>query len=244
MKSPELPSIETPPTPEPSPQATGSSRELVYADSFKEMIRNHPGIIRSFNKIMNVVDVEKEKDTLKYGDIFKDGEVQIKVISASGEGTHEGKLVGHVLYFKAQVGDESFFVKATPGLSDGTGLGAEEFRAAEESSKVLEGMDRVKVIDFQLGYQDDDKTYFVSKWKDAVLLGEYLMNLSVKKIRGDISPEEDAKRRELHIRENSIGAVLHENGFEDYHFHNVLYEPSTDMMYVFDVHKKGDETEK
>ena len=250
MKSPELPSSEThptPPAPEPSPQTPELSRELVYADSFKEMIREHPGVIKSFNMLMDKIspESEKKKGTLKFGDILEDGEVQIKVISATGEELHEGMPVKKPEFFKAKVGDELFFVKIRPGLRGGTGRGAEEFRSLEEASKALEGMDRVKVIDFQLGYQDEDRTYFVSKWKDAVMLSDYLIGFNRRIISGETLPvEEEVKRQELRSREKIIGTILHENGFEDFHFDNVLYEPATDIMYVFDVHKKREVSEE
>ncbi len=207
------------------------SPELVHSVSFKEMIGKHRGIIGSFHSLMNKINEAKETKRLMYGDIFEEGDLKLKVIGSAGEGVSEGEPVGKAIYFKAQVDKESFFIKDVPGLSDGTGRGAEEFKSLENAAKLLKGIEGVEVIDFQLGYQDTDRTYFVSKWRDGVILGEYLTALYAK-----VDAESLEKRNNLLKRYKVIDDIMEAHNFQDFHFDNVLYDQSTDMLIVFDVH--------
>ena len=90
--------------------------------------------------------------------------------------------------------------------------------------------DDVDVIDFQLGYQDEDRrTYFVSKWEDGVNFGDYMTDLSNRKMF--------AERDKLVERFDQIYDTLGDK-FIDKNYYNMLYSPKTDKLIVFDIHSE------
>lgn len=66
-------------------------------------------------------------------------------------------------YFKMMLGGESFFVKKSLKT---TNLGLDEFKATAAAQEVLEGLDNVRVVEMQLGYQDKKQSWYVSKWEE------------------------------------------------------------------------------
>jgi hypothetical protein len=132
-------------------------------------------------------------------------------------------------YFKVETGKDIFFVKTLPGYHL-AGLGANEMSSLIKAKKLLEGLEGVEVVDFQLGYEDrNGTTYFVSKWEDGVPLDNYFESLHKN--------DSEVKNSDLYRR--YIDIVLRLGKFADVEEHNIFYNPQTDKLIVFDVHHRG-----
>lgn len=71
-------------------------------------------------------------------------------------------------YFKLTKDGETFFVKKSYIT---TNPGYTEFRNIQEAKKLLADLDFIKVVDAQLGYQDKNISWYVSKWEDLEKVG-------------------------------------------------------------------------
>ena len=71
-------------------------------------------------------------------------------------------------YFKAKLDDKSFFVKRsritpTPGFH--------EFKNTVKAKEILADLDYAKVVEPQLGYSDDEQSWYVSSWEEIESAG-------------------------------------------------------------------------
>ena len=193
---------------------------LEYASEFKELIRQHPGAIATFRKLETEAR-EKLKTEGVWDYVFEENGVNLKLLDSLGS------------YFKVEMDGHAFFVKRTKGFYEAIGVkseGVDEYRSAQEAQHALEGIKNVEVIDFQLGYQDGKGgTYFVSKWLDYPKLNRYLATLTSK--------EDLELKTRLEQRIRNIITHLQQKWFVDAWDQNMLYDPLTDKIIVFDVHQ-------
>lgn len=202
---------------------------LEYTPDFKETIANNPGALKSFLKLEKEI-IAKEKAgnlDIEGEEVFQDGVVTVTPLyeyiemsnSFLKQKEYEPKGMGS--YLKAELGDEKYFVKTVPAYFDKV-MGVEEFQTLKRARDVLKDFPDVEVLDFQLGYQDKDKTYFVAKWIDFPKVDEV----------GDLHPG-------LFDRAKEIENLLEENGFVDGHSGNMFYDEKTGKIYIYDISEKG-----
>ncbi len=209
-----------------------SKHELIYTDEFKQLIRENPKILTSFSKINDTLKSKKVEE----GEILEDGNLQITVFGYVDWGEH-ATWHRDGYYLKAEFAGEEFFVKTIPGYRHYAeeGGGVEEFQSAQKARELLEGQSDIEVIDFQLGYQDkkSETSYFVSKWVNAIKLEDY-----IRKIKSDdATPEEKAELPEILEKTKRLRELLKGEGFWDIEGNqNILYDPSSKKIIVFDIH--------
>lgn len=192
------------------------------------MILKHPGAMRAFIELEKKLKESPDIELVPGYTMESDG-VRITILDYNGKtDSNDPYLIGN--YMKVETAGHAFFVKSIHGYvaEAAQTLGASEFESAQEAAKVLEGIENTEVVRFQLGYEDENSTtYFVSKWTEGVRLDEYLEGLA------DDTPE----KKELEERAEIIWTRLIQNGFVDCWEHNMMYDPKSGKITVFDVHK-------
>ncbi|MFA6519999.1 MAG: hypothetical protein WCT44_00120 [Candidatus Paceibacterota bacterium] len=203
-------------------------RRIAYQEEFRNLLREHPGIVRTAQKLANqaiaeysppelkmkneegyVRELQYDKETgqwlrlvddelyeIKNGKLFfpdLDPDVKLGdwIPMDFGRGTllYPGKpimdessgLVVSVLgrsnrelsndftirrdkcdYFTMTIGDKTFFVKRAYVT---TNPGWSEFKNTISAKEVLKDLPFVKVAEAQLGYQDENESWYISMWE-------------------------------------------------------------------------------
>lgn len=199
------------------------SRELEATKEFREFLGKNPGALKSFLHLEKVID-QKIKDRtldLEARESFEDGLVTVTPVYKIIESSRYPKYEELGDYLKVDVGGESFFVKrVTSALFYDATDGISELRSLKIAQDVLRDIPRTDVIDFKLGYQDDNgRTYFVSKWLNLPTVSECI----------------EGGNTQIKRRYDEIYNRLQDHGFRDVHEDNMLYDKETDKIYVFDV---------
>ncbi|MFA7193989.1 MAG: hypothetical protein WC087_03680 [Candidatus Paceibacterota bacterium] len=213
-------------------------REIEYTPDFKELVRDNPGKIKSFLKLEKEISEKIDNGTLEVDEVFQDGDVIVTPIYEYIEDKNymseisESKPIRMDSYLKVEIGEDNFFVKTIPGFFESVN-GVEEFKSLVKLKDFLKKFENVEVLDFQLGYQGNGKTYFVSKWLDLPKLVDVLNEYD--KDPGALSPEHRLKCEELIKTFNEMSDELEANGFIDFHEGNVFYDEKADKIYVYDV---------
>jgi len=214
-------------------QYSREEKKVITTNEFNDLLDQNPELVVSF------LDLNKKLENNEYdeGDVLEDinGTVQIEVLKHFKKDEYFGDGGGY--HLKATFGGKSFFVKTIPGfLGHGESKGADEFKSTQRVKQILESEPNVEVIDFQLGYQDEKRTCFVSSWKEnEVTLKDYLAEL---KLRSNNSKNSWEVKRiaEIEQRVTSIKNKLKD--FRDVTDGNMLYNIDTDIITVLDVHEK------
>ncbi|MEI6660308.1 MAG: hypothetical protein WCK91_02700 [bacterium] len=91
--------------------------------------------------------------------------LSLTILGRSNRVFHAGRIVrtDKSDYIKATLAGEGYFIKRSsvtfnPGFT--------EFKSTVKARDALIGMPYVKVIEPQLGYQDEKESWFISKWED------------------------------------------------------------------------------
>jgi hypothetical protein len=212
-------------------------RKLAYIEDFKRFVTDHPETIASFRKINDEISYLEKSGNLKTGDVFEEGDLKITIIGSSGDMTQKiYDTAGE--HLKVEIANQKYFVKRVYGFFRSSGV--QEFKSLSRAKEILKRFDDVEVVDYQLGYQDKKGiTYFISKWSDGMRMDEYLKLLYIKKeVTKDEKNLEDLMEeiKRLEIRVYDIRSVLGE--FWDMDNHNILYDPNTKKLTVFDIHSR------
>lgn len=208
-------------------------RKLTYTQSFKEMVVKHPRLLSIFQDLENKMKDKIQTRKAFVGSSLEDKGIKITVIDKSQSANN--KPLG--AYFKVGIGGEAFFVKTVPGYYD-LGKGAKELASLNKAKELLKDLKDVEVVDFQLGYEDNKgTTYFVSKWEEGLHLDDYSAELASKEHRTKdekLVHNLASEHAELFARFKEIRLLL--SRFVDVSEHNILYNPKTKKLKVFDVH--------
>ncbi|MDD5068184.1 MAG: hypothetical protein PHS53_03810 [Candidatus Pacebacteria bacterium] len=232
--------------PEISHSKSESGRELVYANEFKQLIHENPGIIASFRKLEKEAEEKYKSTELKYGDSLEDAGLRLTAIWRRDLHPGQINVWKHPLveksdmYFKAEIGSHAFFIKRTPGLEEDMG-GVQEFFSMQRAKEKLKDFPGVEVVDFQLGYQDNNNvTYFVSKWTDGIRLDRYLESL-IERAKTEIDSETRSQMNtEFETLEKTSVSLrrLLEDDFWDVQECNMLFNSQSKKITVFDIHSR------
>jgi hypothetical protein len=199
-----------------------SGRELIYADEFKRLIHENPGVIASFLKFDETAKEKNDNNWLYEGEVFVENDLRLTVIS------RDHKPDGNTyFYYKAEIGEETFFVKSVPGhyAYPNESGGVAETNSLEAAKKALNGMSGVEVVDYKLGYEDKNgHSYFVSKWVEGAIIAKY-MRLVNPEVAGAL------RQRVFKIIQ------LLENSHYDVNDCNMMYDPIRDVITIFDIHE-------
>jgi len=205
------------------------SREIKVEDDFRELLHNNPGALKSFlNLDREINDTDPLTQDNFRDSVFEDGNVRITPLIPEIKNKIErsGDYFSAAIYMKASIGEASFFVKTKAGY-EGESLGTEELQSLKQlKAEITENnIEDLEVVDFQLGYKDKDRTYFVSKWLNLPTLNNYLR----------IHSEHDEEAGQVTKRFDVIKQKLLNLGYRDVHALNTFYDEKTKKFYVFDI---------
>lgn len=190
---------------------------LAYTPEFKSYISNHPGYIDTSKKIFDILDSEKDMDE----------------IDARGLKIERKHLIGNRSFYKAESKSdgEQFFVKVTKGEEDENPF--DEVRLSQLAKRSLKDLPWAKVVDYQLGYVDKTKGYYVAKWNEIV-------SKTTNSSSFEWKDKYDEKKRSQLMDDMSkkievVTKKLTDEGFADVREYNMSYDESSGDLYVFDL---------
>jgi len=196
-------------------------REIAYTEEFKEFIRANPGALKDFLRATEKVTV--------IGEQTQEGLVNLTCVHVVRD---QYDITGRSdrFYYKANIGDHMFFVKASHPRSI-SGGGSEEFTGSRKAAEALKDTPGVEVVNYKFGYQDKHHVYFISDWNDALRDSLRMDRLMVSLTQ---SGQEDGELyKKLTKRLESISRKLPNH--YDMHLGNMTYDPDKDIIYLFDL---------
>lgn len=135
-------------------------------------------------------------------------------------------------YYRASMDENDYFIKevSVKQLKD-YGGGAGEIRAMIKAKELLKDFPDVEIMDYQLGYQGNRKTFLIAKYNQVLEtnMGEYLDSLEDNK--------ELEKMLLLKHRVEEIAKILRPYFFE-IKYQNMAYDEKTDKVIIFDLMEK------
>jgi hypothetical protein len=99
------------------------------------------------------------------GNTLKDSNLELTVLGRSNReiAAMNGTRIDVCDYFKLSLQGHTFFAKRSFQTKN---PGFQEFENTLKATEALAGLDFVKVIEAQLGYQDQHESWYISKWED------------------------------------------------------------------------------
>lgn len=190
-------------------------KRLVYTETMKETVREHPGLVKNAQKLIDELLEDEKQPTAD------DGEVHVERVGG-----------GSVPAFKVSQGDLELFVKVE-NVFKGHG-GSKEFHSSHVAAELLKDIPEIEVIEGQLGYSDKNHEYFVAPFKKDVVTF-----LSLTKTNAHLITE--AEREHLVLLLRLINTRLKD--FSDLSPANLFFDLKTRKILIFDLHRYSDENE-
>lgn len=211
--------------------SSSERRSLGYTDSFKEFVRQNPGIL---SKARDLIHDMSYSGKLSASDTAERDGIYIEKLKRN-RGEMEVILGDR---YKMRIGNKSFMVKriSYPGKNRGDGF--QEAKTSAEVRELLKDDDGVKVVDFQFGFSDGIDSYYVAEWNETLTttLAEYMTELQ-KQIRENAnSPSAAQQLRKLQEKVQELKAKLAD--LRDFDTHNMAYDTLDSSIWLFDLNKK------
>jgi hypothetical protein len=141
----------------------GRSKELAYTDKFADFIKAHPNFLIKTKKAVDALFNLPVNEPVPAQEI--DG---VKIEYLGWHGRDERK------YYKITIDGSEFFLKVN-SLSNATSLflgaeGVEGLLAMRKAKEALQGFHDfpVSIIDYQIGYKDANRTYFLASFDERM----------------------------------------------------------------------------
>jgi hypothetical protein len=223
---------------------TASGKRLIYAGEFKDVVEEYRGVLA---KILGILVEHPE-----FKSVLEDG-VLIERLNNTRH-THSylkggPRIIGHTDALKVTLPRaRRFFVKVQNKTGRAHfGGGFSQVRDALAVKKALAGEENIRIINYQLGFEDKDKAYLVAEWVDdlgvsADLFEWYIADLEAK---GQTEKAKEIRKKTIAFQDKLMSVkdeIKHMDG-EGYEFeftrHNWAYNPETDMFTLYDVGGKS-----
>lgn len=194
-----------------------SNWQLAYTEEFKAFVHEHPSVIRDIvAKLSKLVNSGSRE-----GQVIEEEGIKIVV--------EKNRLKANI--FSVELHGRKFFLKMGKYLE----YGYDEIVSAAEAKKRIDEVQSdlplgVEVVDYQLGFTQGGLNFFIAPWEDINHLSEYQ-----EKIKGD-KDKEEAFDKTLTIL---IGLF---QDFEDFRVLNMGYNPQTNKIVLYDLHKRRENT--
>ncbi|MFH0819281.1 MAG: hypothetical protein V1898_04765 [Patescibacteria group bacterium] len=164
-------------------------------------------------------------------------DLQVTVLGRSNRDIPSGfqqieRRVDKTDYFRVDLNKKPYFVKRSTVTQN---PGFDEFRAVQKAKEVLADLGFVEVIDAQLGYQDDQHSWYIASWKElesAGFIPYHPSRLSndygryVDRPRESQLPKKQYREIEKRLRSSNLDVDLASNLF---------FIPGTDKFFLLDV---------
>ncbi len=128
-------------------------------------------------------------------------------------------------YFKLSIAGKEYFLKKIPRkFSKKYGGGVDEVIRNQKVRQLLQNEAGVEVVDYKIGFSDDQYTYLVSGWQDCLQTN----------LRSFIDNSDGQLSLELGKRFNSIYNILR-CSYSVHSMHNASYDPKRDVIILYDL---------
>ncbi len=218
-------------------ERTSSESQIVYKREFRQFLREHPGVIQTFETAVEMLD--KEYAAKRGREVEDDGEISAEAGTVEMNGVRVTLFTDQIgrehRFHKVDIDGRSFFVKKKSAEYKHSDVGYEQAKATEHLRNVLKDFSGVKVIDAQLGFSGKKGSYFVSDWYGGLRSLAYY-----SKAKKNIDRAESQRIEE---RWDQVEDILHKEGLQ-YGYFNTFYDPSTDTILLYDVSWKPDVIKK
>jgi hypothetical protein len=215
----------------PIENGTSDFKQLAYTGEAKDFIHNNPEVIR---KILDLIKNVNQEPRL--GARVEDGDISVEMIR--GWDTQPR--------YKIQVGSKLFFLKIREISEEAEDQGGfYEAMDTREAETLLTGIEGIEVSRYQLGYTDRKKKYFVSEWFGSHVLGirEYLgENYPSAPSHGSLEDSRDPEKERVQAIIREVIPILSQNNYWDIGIDNMVYDPVSKKVIVFDLNKKRSNT--
>jgi len=217
-------------------------KHLGYALEFKEEIKRYPKVLST---VLSLMKSDKLKKPSNYTEVSSAHENGVRIIfldrkypSRRGiERQGIGKL------FKVTFPDlSSYFAKVHDHQEamNFFGGGYQQFSDSAFARSALKELSFVEVIDFQLGYQDEKKAFFVAKWRDGISssysFDSYIILLMAQ---GKKEKAEELERKRDLLIQKLTGLRQDLASFSDDPRNNWGFDIKTEKFAVFDMGGRG-----
>lgn len=202
---------------------TKPRRELLYTQEFKQLIREHPGSLKTVIHSMNVLSENQEPN---------------KTVTENGVSVTLQRIKYHGMeLYDVEVGGERLFVKRLPRDASFQQGGPLEYQHTGRITEIVKDIPWAEVVSQQVAYSDNKYNYFVSKWNNHALLSvdQYIRRLSdqIHENQGDV----EALKQERFNVYNKIDILRGRLGdmVRDWHPQDMGYDPQTEHVILFDL---------
>lgn len=200
-------------------QSKESGRQLAYTNEFKEFVAGNRGVLSA---VFNSIEKGFEEESIELEDAVVE--------------KFKNRTEFYDKFYKVTVGEKSYFVKRERFSEDWRADGFQEFKASNDLTALLEGIEGVEVVPYFLGYKSANSSYFVSEWRDELTtpLSAYLTKMYT-------STDEAAwiKYHNLNQRAFDVQEILKDE-YADVNHGNMAYDENTDTIILFDLMKLDD----
>ena len=183
------------------------TRGLGYTELFKKLVKENPGLISALLKLDDELKIE--------GQSFEENGLKARLILKKSSCD----------FYELAAGGTKLFVKVDHRSNNG---GYSEFVSSKQlrDRPELEDVPWVEVLDYYLGYTKGNKKIFISRWRDLVILKEYLYN---RDCPIDPAEREDLENKIAYLKSRFMGQ------FADFNEHNMFYDPQSRKIIIFDI---------
>lgn len=211
-------------------------KQLAYLPEFKDQIKEYPHAIKIFLDAIETMNTNKAEPDSEEAVIENNG-VRVELIL---------RLESPI--YKVRVGDVEYFVKSDSMRGPGIHPYNEVLDSEEARHKLLKAqMEGVRVIDYQLGFQNGSERFYVAKWFDGKLLNYFTDRLKsplFRTIENDRRPKTDDEiktdRELLRSLEKKVAEIrdLFPN-YSDLLDYNMFYDEDNGDIVLFDLRWYG-----
>lgn len=194
--------------------ASGARWELGVAEEFKKLAGEKPDLVPTIMNLLELVGRE--------GVVRADG-IELSRLVYYKQG-------GNSSAYKLEIDGQVFLLKQTFSPIGQSGFKEFDSSVKAEALLKLSKLDKVRVVDYQLGFQGEDHTgkrytYFVSRFEDLERIDTYTS------WRSDYPDKELLLRRIAEIK----NVLKH---FDEVIEANMLFDPDSGEIVIYDLHEK------
>ena len=201
-----------------------SRRKLIYSSELKSLVSENPELIQKILQSLKGIGGQR---TYELGE-------KIKPVENDGLILEMVQNRPYSEIYKATLpnGKELCLKIEKQNKENIRSNGHEEFLASKKANSLIEKVPGVRTINFQLGYKDKERSFFLSEWENFEPLNEYLDRLWERK---DANQDNEAWRKILSLNQRVQELQKIFAGFHDFDEKNMFYDPLSDDIILFDL---------
>lgn len=201
-----------------------SRRQLAYSKDLKTLVQENPRLIKNTLHALDEIKCNRTYELGEKIEPIRTDDITLELI--------QNRPYSEIYKATLPTGEE-FCLKSEKQRSSETRSEAhKEYLSMEKANARLKDIKNVRTIDFQLAYQDKNRSLFVSRWENYEPLNEHLEKLwQIKDERQDPGTSEEILTLNHRIQE--LQKLF--SDFHDFDEKNMFYDPQTKDIILFDL---------